>query len=90
MALSFDTPQTGSVYNIQVTGTVGQYATLGARVTVNVTGTPARSASTFYRVIPFDNSTSSVVNWFHGTYGIAIVPKLEGTQTATSTIQWEY
>ena len=86
---SFDTPQTGSTRSISVSGTIAPRATLHTQLVYVISGTPSRTAHTFYRVVNFVN-TSSLASFQSGTYAIAIVPKIESTQTATPTVTWSY
>ena len=90
LVISFDTPQTSSVYDIAATGTVAAYSIGHARITLNVTGSHPVRNDKFYRVINYDNTTSSIQIHVHGTYSMAIVPRVGCSHTVTPTISWSY
>jgi hypothetical protein len=86
--ISFDTPKTATTYDVQVTGTVPAHASGYVKVTLNVTSTAATPrADSFYREIDIANATGTA-SAFHGTYALAIVPQLYGSDTVQTTISY--
>lgn len=82
MAISFDTPQTTTIRGVPIVGTVPAYGQGYLSISLNVTGTG--KDTTFKRVIPLVNSTSTP-DPISETYNLAIVPKLHGEDTVTAT-----
>ena len=91
MAVSFNTPKSSSAYDVQTTGTVAANSTahVTIRLTVTNTSTAHPRNDSFYREVDFTNSTFTP-QAFHGTYSIAIVPKLYGTDTVQVTAYNSY
>ncbi|GKU25994.1 hypothetical protein [Clostridium folliculivorans] len=84
----FDTPQTGSIYSVQATGTlvphyVG-YVTLDLKDINNSTTFPRTSATHFKKTFPLSNTTS-LTTTYNITTTLTIVPKRETRDTVTLT-----
>jgi hypothetical protein len=91
-AISFDTPQSATAYYVQATGTVSGDSTAHVMVILNVTNTSTTHPrnDTFYLEENFTNSTFTPAA-AHGTFGIAIVPKLiVGSDTVQASAVWSY
>ena len=83
----FDTPQSSSTKSINVTGTLPVNSPQGyVRITVNITS-PTRNQY-YYRTISLSPSLTG--GKFHGTYNVAVSPRILSTQTATSNYSFSF
>ncbi len=91
MAISFDTPQSSTDYQLYVTGTVAARKKAHVMVKLNVvnTGTYTRN-ETFYQEVDYDNTTGTHPSQFTGTLHIAITPATIGSDVVTPTISKSY
>jgi hypothetical protein len=86
--MTFDTPQTGSTRDVLVHGTMPAYYNGELTITLYVKNTTTQRAAgtgTFVRTIPLTNISKATTSNYHGTYNMAIVPKLHGTDAVTAT-----
>ena len=94
LSASFDTPQSGSVRSITVTGTVPAESQAYAYVTVQVTntsGTVNRANSAYSSVYVFNNTSTVERVSASANVSIAIVPKIRTTDSVREdqvTIDW--
>ena len=90
-SISFDSPQSSTFYNVQTTGTVAAHSTAHVMILLDVTNTSVAHprSNSYYREVDFANTTFTDTA-FHGTYALAIVPKLYGTDTVQATAAWSY
>ncbi|AZV56850.1 hypothetical protein [Clostridium sp. 001] len=94
LSASFDTPQSGSVRSINVTGTIPAESQAYAYVTVQVTntsGTVNRANSAYSSVYVFNNTSSVERVSASANVSIAIVPKIRTTDSIREdqvTIDW--
>lgn len=90
MAFSFDTPKSSVAYPVNVTGTIPAFTSGYLEINLKVTSTAAVPRNdSFYQEVDLVNSTSTPLN-FHGTYQIAIVPKLHGSDTVQTTLDLSF
>ena len=89
--INFDSPKSGTAYEVETTGTVAAHSLAHVMITLDVTNTSILHprANSFYRVVDFDNTTFTDTA-IGGTYAIAIVPKLYGTDTVQASASWSY
>lgn len=86
--LNFDTPQTGTIYTVQATGTLipGYVGYLTINVSdINSTSSLGRSLTSYKKTLPLSNTSSSNVA-YNVTTTLTIVPKVETGDTIT--VSW--
>lgn len=84
MTVDFDTPQSSTIRQVFVTGTCPIWTRGVVSVYLHVTGTSPTRDDKFVREFDLSNA-SSVPLYYHGTYNMAIVPKLHGLNTVTAS-----
>jgi len=86
-SLDFDTPQSSSQRSVRITGTVPGDHTQGyARISVTVTN--ATRTNHYYKTFAIDPTGTEYP--FHGTYNLAIVPKILAGDTTTATYAFSF
>ncbi|OAA90627.1 hypothetical protein [Clostridium ljungdahlii] len=90
LSASFDTPQSGSVSPVAISGTVPAQSQLYAYVTIKVSSTnPSSARSQLYSNVQYFNNTTFTAKAFTATANITVVPKVRTIDTVTiSNIDW--
>ena len=93
MAVSFDTPQSSTSYDVATTGTVAGWSTAHVMVTLTVSGANAARTATqqvFYREISYNNTATSTALPVTDTIRMAVTPMLHGNETVATDVRFSY